>query len=66
MKNDEINYIEIVEVEPWLFKVRSFNNRRKWYKIIHRRDESFWCDCEGFKYNGEPDKHIEVVKVMIK
>jgi len=57
--------VEIVEVEPWKYVVRSTTNRRKWYEIIHRRDESFSCNCKGFKYNGENDKHINAVKAMV-
>jgi len=63
MKNE---IIEIIEIEHWHFKVRSSINRRKWYDIIHRRDESFWCSCPGFKYNGQIDKHISAVEKMIE
>lgn len=59
-------FVEIVEVEPWFFKVRSSTNRRKWYDVIWRRDETFNCNCKGFRYNGENDKHINAVKAMVE
>ena len=58
-------FVEIVEVEPWLFRVRSSTNRRKWYDIIWRRDETFSCNCAGFRFNGENDKHINAVRAMV-
>lgn len=57
--------IEVIEIEPWKFKVRSLTNRRKWYEVIHRRDNSFWCNCANFKYNGQIDNHILAVEAMI-
>lgn len=64
MKVEKLEIMEIVEVEPWHFRVRS-SNRRKWYTVIHRRDESFSCTCKGFKFNGENDRHINAVKAMV-
>lgn len=64
MKKMKAEPMEVVEVDSWHFKVRS-TNRRKWYDVIWRRDESFSCSCPGFKYNGENDKHINAVKAMV-
>lgn len=65
MKSKELDFIEIVEVEPWLFRVRS-SNRRRWYDVIWRRDKTFSCSCKGFRYNGESDKHINAVRAMVE
>jgi len=58
--------IEIIEIDSWLFKVRSLTNRRKWYEVIHRRDGSFWCSCPNFKYNGDNDNHVLAVKAFVE
>ena len=56
---------EGIELKPWLFKIRG-TNRRKLYTIIKRKDETFWCNCPSFKYNGENCKHINIVRAMIE
>lgn len=58
--------IEAVEVKPWLYKIRSMTNRRKWYDVIKRRDGSFWCSCRNFKYNKDEDKHIDIIKILVE
>jgi len=58
--------MEIVEVDPWRFKVRSTSNRRKWHEVTWRRDRTFACTCKGFKYNGGNDKHIDGVRAMVE
>lgn len=64
MNTNDIDYIEIIQLEPWHFKVRS-SDKRRYYDAIHRRDESFSCNCKGFKYNGEC-RHIKAIKVMVE
>jgi hypothetical protein len=64
MNKAEQKVVEIVELEPWKFLVRS-SNKLTYYEIIKRRDESFSCACPSFKYNGGECKHIQAVKAMI-
>lgn len=56
--------IEIVELEPWKYLVRS-SNKLAYYEVIQRRDETFSCTCPAFKYNGGECKHIKSVGAMI-
>ena len=56
--------IEAVEVKPWLHKIRSMTNRRKWYEVTQRRDETFHCSCPSFKYNNGECKHIDIIKIL--
>lgn len=59
--------IEAVETnKPWMHKVRSMTNRRKWYDVIQRRDESFWCSCSSFKYGKQECKHIDIIKIILE
>lgn len=59
--------IEAVETnKPWMHKVRSWTNRRKWYDVIQRRDESFWCSCRSFKFNKDECKHIDIIKIILE
>ena len=55
-----INMIEALILEPYHFKVRSANKRR-YYDVIKRRDETYSCTCKSFKYNGTC-KHIFAVE----
>ena len=65
--NPQENIIEICETDkPYIHKVRSETNRRKWYNVIQRRDETFWCNCPSFKYNGDKCKHILAIQAMIE
>ncbi len=61
----EIDWLEIVQLEPYHFKVRS-TNRRKYYDVILRKDETMSCTCKGFKYNGVSCRHIVGVKAMVE
>jgi uncharacterized Zn finger protein len=54
---------EVIEVKPWLFKVRS-KNLRKYYEVTKRRDESFSCTCPSAKYNANDCKHILMVRAF--
>lgn len=55
--------MEIVELGPYEFKVRS-SNKRRYYDVTKRRDETFHCTCKGFKYNGDECRHILGVKAF--
>jgi hypothetical protein len=55
--------LEIIEINPYTFKVRS-SNLRKYYEVTKRRDETFSCTCKGFKYNGGECRHILGVKAF--
>ena len=57
--------IEICEMKPWLHKIRSLTNARKWYDVVQRRDESFWCSCNSFKYNKSECKHIQLLEAIL-
>ncbi len=53
--------MEIIEKEPWHFKVRSAN-KRKYYDVVKRKDETFSCNCLSAKYNADECKHVIGVK----
>lgn len=55
--------MEIIEIKPWLFKVRS-SNLRKYYEVTKRKDETFFCTCPSVKYNAGECKHILGVKAL--
>ena len=57
--------MEIIQLEPYLFRVRSTNGR-KYYEVILRKDETLSCTCKGFKYNGVSCRHIVGVRAMIE
>lgn len=52
--------IEIVQLNDWRFKFRR-KNKKGYYELIKRRDESFYCSCPSHKYNEEECKHIEML-----
>jgi len=59
--------IEAVETnKPWMHKVRSCTNRRKWYDVIQRRDETFFCTCPSFKFGKQECKHIDIIKIILE
>jgi len=67
MNKQQENIIEAVETNaPWLFKIRSWTNRRKWYEVIKRRDETFFCTCPSFKYGKQECKHINIIKILFE
>lgn len=53
--------MEALVLEPWLFRVRSANKRR-YYEVVKRRDETYSCTCRAFKYNDGACKHILAVE----
>lgn len=58
------DFIEVIELEPWQFKVRR-KNKKGYYEVIKRRDGvSFHCSCPSVKYNGPECKHIKAVEVI--
>ena len=60
MKDKNI-FMEIVEIEPWKFMVRS-SNKHTYYEVVKRKDETFSCNCPSAKYNEGECKHIRGVK----
>jgi len=59
--NNESPIMEAIMLEPWHFKVRS-KNKRKYYDVIKRKDETYSCTCKSFKYNEGNCKHVLVVE----
>jgi len=53
--------MEAILLEPWRSKVRS-SNKRKYYDVVKRKDETYSCNCKSFKYNGTDCKHIIAVE----
>ena len=67
MNKPQENIIEAVETnKPWMHKVRSWTNRRKWYDVIQRRDETFFCTCPSFKYGKQKCKHISIIQAILE
>lgn len=51
--------IEKVKEYKWL--VTPDSDRKRRYAVIHKTDDTYNCDCKGYKYHGHC-KHIEEVK----
>ena len=58
-----MTFMEVIILEPWHFKVRS-KNKRKYYDVVKRKDETISCNCPGFKYNNDICKHGIAVEGM--
>jgi len=56
-------FIEAIALKPWLIKVRS-KNKRKYYEVIKRKDETFSCTCPAAKYGTSKCKHILAAEVI--
>lgn len=58
---NESPIMEAIVLEPWHFKVRS-SNKRRYYDVIKRKDETYSCNCKSFKYNDGDCKHVLAVE----
>lgn len=56
---------EIVEVKPWLFKVRS-KNKRKYYDVVIRKDGTYFCSDPSYKYISDECNHILMLKAFLE
>jgi hypothetical protein len=63
MKNEKI--IEVVEADSWKFKIRSLTNPRRWYTLIKRKDASFYCTCNSYKFQTKTCKHCQIIRKLI-
>lgn len=55
---------EIIQLADWRFKFRR-KNKKGYYNVIKRRDNSFFCSCPSHMYNAEECKHIKLLKQFL-
>lgn len=54
---------EIIQIKDWHFKIRR-SNKKGYYDLIKRRDQTFFCSCPSHRYHSEQCKHIDIIEAF--
>lgn len=54
--------LQVLQIKPYLWMAIGSKCS---HMVILRKDNTYWCDCCSFKYNGQTCKHITEVKQNI-